>query len=358
MNDRCLPNKLRVLLRLALVALLASALFMPVSLQSAFAEPSSAEKQAEIDEANARLLATEAEMLRIGEDYQVAFAAHEEAVAAMDEAQARIDAAEATITETQTLLGNRANQMYRQGPLSFLEVLFGASSFKEFTTGWDIINAINLENARLIQAHKDARAAAETAREEFAVQKDEAAERLAEVEALMASAEALYAAQEAELSCLSAEVAEIVYREQQERQTEAVENNQGPYGDYPAPPVPSGGYGDVVAAAASRIGCPYVYGGTGPDCFDCSGFTSWCYSQAGRGYIGRGPGDQYALASARWPYTSGGAEPGDVLWWPPETGYTHVAIYVGGGQYIHAPLPGQTVCYSSWGIEDLIVLRF
>jgi cell wall-associated NlpC family hydrolase len=276
----------------------------------------------------------------------------------MEEAQTRIDAAEAVITKTQESLGIRANQMYRQGPLSFLEVLFGATTFQEFTSTWDLLNAINEENARLIKTNQDARTEAETARDEYAAQADAAARHLAEVEQLKANAEQLYSAQEAELAALSADIAAIVFAEQQERQAEVINNNQGPQNNYDAPPVPNGGYSDVVAAAQSRLGCPYYYGGTGPDLFDCSGFTSWCYSQAGRGYIGRGPADQYNMASARWPYTAGGAQPGDVLWWPPHTGYTHVAIYVGGGQYIHAPLPGQTVCYSSWGIEELIVLRF
>ena len=342
-----------------MATVLATALFIPVTLQNAYAEPTVAEKQAEVDEASSRLAATEAEMFRIGEDYLVAFAAHEEALAAMEDAQVRIDAAQAIISSTQDRLGTRAVYMYRQGPLSFLEVLFGSTSFAEFTTTWDLINAINLENAQLIQTNRDARLAAEAAHEEFAAQEDLAAKNLAALEALKAQAEELFAAQEAELACLSAEVAEIVLKEQQQRQAEGAQNNSGPYyNDNTAPPVPSGGYPDVVAAAMSRLGCPYVYGGAGPDWFDCSGLTSWCYSQAGRGYIGRGPADQYARASARWSYAEYGAEPGDVLWWPPETGYTHVAIYVGGGQYIHAPLPGLTVCYSSWSIDDLIVLRF
>jgi len=353
------PGRFNALLRCLLAVVLATTLIIPVTFQTAYAEPTTAEKQAQVDEASARLAATETEMFRIGEDYQVAFAAHEDALAAMEDAQARIDFAQATITDTQDRLGARAVYMYRQGPLSLLEVLFGSTSFKEFTTSWDLINAINTENAQLIQANKDARVAAEAARAEYAVQEKLAAENLTEVEALMAQAQELFSAQEAELASLSAEVAELVLKEQQERQADAAQSNPGSYyGEYTAPSVPSGGYADVVAAAASRVGCPYVYGGTGPDWFDCSGFTSWCYMQAGRGYIGRGPADQYANASARWPYVNGGAEPGDVLWWPPETGYTHVAIYVGGGQYIHAPLPGQTVCYSSWGIENLIVLRF
>lgn len=351
--------RLRALLRCVLIAFLVTALFVPVSLQTAYGEPTSAEVQAQADEASARLAATEAEMQSIGAEYEVAIAAHDAAVVSMEEAQGRIDAAEAIIVDTQTRLGDRANQMYREGPFSFLEVVFGATSFQAFASSWDLLNMINQENAELIQANKDARAEAEAAREEYAAQEQVAADYMAECETLMAAAEALFAEQQAELAALTAEVAELVLREQEARQAEATQNYQDSHdNNYIPGDIPAGGYGGVVDAAASRIGAPYISGGTGPSGFDCSGFTSWCYSQAGRGNIGRDTISQYNNASARIPYSSGAAQPGDVLWWPPETGYTHVAIYVGGGSYIHAPLPGQSVCYSSWNIDSLIILRF
>ncbi len=361
------------ILSLTLMAFLALLLCMPVHMQTAFAEPTSAEKQAEADEVSARLAAAEAEMVQIGEDYNAAIIAHNEALAGMEEAQARIDAAQAIIDDTQARLGNRANKMYRQGPFSFLDVLFGASSFEEFTTNWDLINAINQENATLIQDNKDARAEAEAAHAEFTLQEQAAAEREAEAEAIKARAEELIMQQQAELAALNAEVAALVEKEEQERrEREAAEaaaaaaaeaarndNNNSNGGNdnydpgFTAPPPPTGGYGDVVAAAASRIGCPYIWAASGPNSFDCSGLTSWCYSQAGRGWIGRTDSSQYYSASARWPYTSGGAEPGDVLWWP-----GHVAIYAGGGSYIHAPQPGDVVSYSNWNINSATVLRF
>jgi cell wall-associated NlpC family hydrolase len=303
-------------------------------------------------------------MHTIRDNYWLAVEAHDAALAGMAEAQERIDAAQAVISETQERLGIRASQMYRQGPLSFLEVIFGASSFAEFTSTWDLINMINQENAQLIQANKDARAEAAAAHDEYSEQEIIAAERQAEAGAIQDRALELIEQQKAELAGLNAEVAALVEQEQAARQAAEAEaarqaqinNPPLPNPNYPAPPPPpppSGGYGDVVAAAASREGCPYVYGATGPDYFDCSGLTSWSYLQAGRGWIGRTDSNQYHNASARWPYSNGGAVPGDVLWWP-----GHVAIYAGGGSYIHAPRPGEVVCYSSWNIGSAIVLRF
>ncbi len=350
--------KLKKTLRCALVALLALALLLPFNLPSAYATPTSAEKQAEADEVSAQLAASEEQMLQLRDDYNTAVAAHDAALAGMEEAQGRIDAAEAIIIDTQERLGVRANQMYKDGPFNFINVIFGAASFEEFTTTWDLINAINQENAELIQANKDARFEAQAAHDEYSAQEQVAMERETEAQTLYTRAEQLVTEQQALLAGLEAEVAELVAAEQEARRAAdaaAAQASSGynPDPNFVPPPIPDGGYGDVVAAAASRIGCPYVSGGKGPGFFDCSGLTSWCYSQTGRGWIGSTDYGQRGSASASWAYTSGGAQPGDVLWWP-----GHVAIYAGGGSYIHAPQPGEVVCYSSWNINAATVLRF
>ena len=102
---------------------------------------------------------------------------------------------------------------------------------------------------------------------------------------------------------------------------------------------PSGGATETGAAivelAKSRLGCPYVWGAGGPDQFDCSGLTSWCYKQVGI-TIPHQSGEQRNTAKKVVPISE--ARPGDVLH---RSG--HVGIYIGNGQYIHAPQPGDVV---------------
>ena len=95
----------------------------------------------------------------------------------------------------------------------------------------------------------------------------------------------------------------------------------------------------IVAAAYSQLGVPYVWGGSTPGRgLDCSGLTQYCYRQAGIA-ISHYTESQYSELT-HIPLSQ--AQPGDILYKP-----GHVAIYIGGDQYIHAPQPGDVVRIAS-----------
>lgn len=92
----------------------------------------------------------------------------------------------------------------------------------------------------------------------------------------------------------------------------------------------SGSLGGVVSAAYSGVGTPYVWGGKGPGGWDCSGFVSWAFAQAGMGHISGNTSG--IMASPHLSQTSN-PQPGDIV---VQNGGGHIAIYVGNGQMIGA----------------------
>ena len=101
----------------------------------------------------------------------------------------------------------------------------------------------------------------------------------------------------------------------------------------------------IVREAFEHLGKPYVWGAKGPNTFDCSGLTYYVYMKATGHYIGGWTGEQQ-YAGTQIPVSQ--AQPGDLVFWGPSSGVTHhVGIYIGNGQFIHAPQPGDKVRVTS-----------
>ncbi|MFB7331829.1 NlpC/P60 family protein [Streptomyces adustus] len=103
----------------------------------------------------------------------------------------------------------------------------------------------------------------------------------------------------------------------------------------------------AVAAARSALGRPYVWGANGPGGFDCSGLMQWAYARAGvqlprTSQAQRFAGQQIPLSQAR---------PGDLVVYRSDA--SHVGMYVGHGQVIHAPYPGAPVRYDPVGMMPI-----
>jgi cell wall-associated NlpC family hydrolase len=103
---------------------------------------------------------------------------------------------------------------------------------------------------------------------------------------------------------------------------------------------PPSQYGGVVGVAMRYLGTPYVWGGASPGGFDCSGLVAYAYSQVGVS-LPHYTGAQWNVGV---PVSSGDLQPGDLVFF---NGLGHVGIYVGGGNFIHAPHTGDVVKISS-----------
>ncbi|MFF8829056.1 NlpC/P60 family protein [Streptomyces sp. NPDC015131] len=106
----------------------------------------------------------------------------------------------------------------------------------------------------------------------------------------------------------------------------------------------SGRAAAAVAAARSALGKPYVWGANGPSGFDCSGLMQWSYAQAGVGL----PRTSQAQRDAGRHVPLSEARPGDLVTYRDDA--SHVGMYVGNGQVIHAPYPGAPVRHDPVGM--------
>ncbi|MET9734717.1 NlpC/P60 family protein [Streptomyces sp. NPDC006458] len=108
-------------------------------------------------------------------------------------------------------------------------------------------------------------------------------------------------------------------------------------GSAAAPAAPTSRASAAVSYAYSKLGSPYVWGATGPNAFDCSGLVLAAYRSAGIEL----PRTTYAQIGAGRRVSRSELQPGDLVFF--YSAVSHVGIYVGNGQMIHAPNPSAPV---------------
>lgn len=100
----------------------------------------------------------------------------------------------------------------------------------------------------------------------------------------------------------------------------------------------------ILETAYTKLGSPYVWGATGPNSFDCSGFTSWVYRQHGISLSRTAQSQSQGGTSVE----RGDLQPGDLVFFGSSSSrITHVGIYIGDGKMVHSPQTGDVVKISS-----------
>ena len=278
------------------------------------------------------------------ERYNYACSKLEETDCLIEENQAQLAEAVEELAAKKDTLNDRIRVMYVTRHNEFLDVVVNAGNFDEFLVGMDLAKKVGQKDAELVKNVKEAKAGLEAAEESLA-------ERKSEQQAAKREIANSKSAVEGELSSAKGKLVGIEDQIRQAMAMRAEEGSPAPrYRGDPAPYVepivrrtapPGSPHGGVVEVAYAQLGKPYVWGAAGPNSFDCSGLVAYCYS------LGAGieiTHSSYGQASCGTSVSVSELQPGDILGF---RGWGHVGIYIGDGQFIHAPQTGDVVKISS-----------
>jgi peptidoglycan DL-endopeptidase CwlO len=267
----------------------------------------------------------------------------------------------------QRRLGDRLRAMYTQPQDdSTLAILLGSKSIGEFVDNVETVNSVASQDTQVMAEIKrfkhdvtlreaflkKAQARQEQVVAERAATKREIENGLAErqrlVESIKSEIVRLQAEEEARQARLAAEAQQRLQAELSAQKEAAAQAQQAgtdvvgasaitPEGVSVAPPAR---YGGAVGVAMQYLGTSYVWGGSSPGGFDCSGLVMYAFAQVGV-YLPHNAAAQYNYGT---PVSRDELEPGDLVFFD---GLGHVGIYIGGGQFVHAPHTGDVVKISS-----------
>jgi cell wall-associated NlpC family hydrolase len=238
---------------------------------------------------------------------------------------------------------------------STLAVLLGSTSFEDLLNRVEAVNSTSTQDANIVRQVSSSKLAIQRNQLELRNAHAEQQRVVAQKAAQRQHIESQLATRRSLLSSIRGEIQRMRAAEAaQQRQLAAAAQARiagqttppvsgigigasTPEGSTVAPPNVHGG---VVGIAMHYLGVPYVWGGSSPRGFDCSGLVMYVFAQIGVSL----PHSSYAMFNMGTPVGLSQLEPGDLVFF---SGASHMGIYIGGGQFIHAPHTGDVVKISS-----------
>jgi peptidoglycan DL-endopeptidase CwlO len=336
------------------------------SVRSASADPSVSAKRAQAQDVLNQIRTIDGQLEHAVEAYNLANLELTKIEADLRSNARHLVIAQSSLVGAQKHLSERLVQLYVNGTqASTMEVLLGAQSLDDLLNRLDAVERVSDQDARVLREVKTFRAEVKSRKlrlerartKQAAVVAERASQRrsiqgqlqerqrmltsikgqIAELEAAEARRQARLEAQ-ARARIVAASVGRQSQTEVLSAPVEALSSSSTPA----STPPPAARYGGVVGVAMQFLGVPYVWGGASPSGFDCSGLIMYAYAQIGVS-LPHHAASQYGMGS---PVSRDALEPGDLVFF---NGLGHAGIYIGGGQFIHAPHTGDVVKISSLG---------
>jgi peptidoglycan DL-endopeptidase CwlO len=262
----------------------------------------------------------------------------------LDEAAERT----AKLNDARRTLGNYATAQYRTGGMSETATLLLTEDPQQFFQQSHMLDRMTGRQKEAVTDFEKQRKAAQSKREHATDElaslaasqkalkknKQEVQDKLAEARKLLSKLTAEEKARLAKIEKRKQEAARKAAERAEEARRKAEKGDGSQSGGSQSTQVAK-----VLAYAKAQLGKPYVWGATGPNSFDCSGLTQGAWKAAGIS-LPRTTWDQVKVGTK---VAKSEMKPGDLVFFYDDI--SHVGIYVGGGQMIHAPKPGADVTY-------------
>jgi cell wall-associated NlpC family hydrolase len=324
----------------------------------ALADSSIASKQAEVQSVLSQISQLDGSLERAIEAYNLATDKLRKIEGDLQTNTRELHVAKSNLHRSQQALADRLVTIYTSGEeSSALGILLGAGSIDEMLNQLETVNRVSSQdveiNKQVIHFRAEVRRRRIQLRNAHEQQRQvvqQRADQRASIQSQLAERHQLVASIKSEIERMKAEEAARQRELARQAQQRALAAASAPQQILSSPtdattsanPVapPPGNYSGVVAIAMRYLGVPYVWGGESPSGFDCSGFVMYVYAQVGVS-LPHNAAMQYGYGT---PVSMSQLEPGDLVFF---YGLGHVGLYIGGGNFIHAPHTGDVVKISS-----------
>lgn len=240
-------------------------------------------------------------------------------------------------------LDKRLRDTYMRGKISFIAVVLDSRSFEQFLNRYDMLVRIGKNDAAIVKNIRADKAEVEAQKALLVEQQQKRATFVKQAKAQKKTIEKKLQDRQALLVTIQDELTQLE-REEAVRQAQLramyAARFRAAASSYSAPK--GAAHGNVVSIALAQLGKPYHWGADGPDSFDCSGLMMYCYAQIGI-YLPHSAAAQYDCGER---VSRGDLKPGDLVFFG-RSHISHVGMYIGDGNFIHAPHTGDVVKISS-----------
>ena len=356
------------------VGLAALAATLLVGASAATADPSISSKREQAQAILVQIRQMDSELSHAIEAYNLANVQLDQIDADLDSNGRHLKVAKSSLGVAQQHIAKRLRALYINGDSGgAVEVILGAKSLDDLLDRLEMADRVGGQDSRVLKDLKRFRKEVQSRRAKLRSDRSRQTQIVGQRAAQKRSIEGQLAERQRLLSSVKDEIArmeEAERRRQAELEAQArarlaaeraaahEESIELSSGGVPAPvsdssdsgsvsvSVPPAKYGGVVGIAMQYLGVPYVWGGASPSGFDCSGFAMYVYSQVGVS-LPHNAAMQYSSVGVYVPRDQ--LQAGDLVFFD---GLGHMGMYIGGGQFIHAPHTGDVVkissLYDSW----------